>query len=244
MIEGKTFSEIGEEIGINRKTIGIWARKFGIDPSDPNLILGKKYGEVEIVEYLRKGPNNERVYLGRCSCGKTKEFFISNLRTGKTKSCGCLAARALSERSRTHGDRQTRLYSIWTNMKTRCENENCDSYKHYGAKGIKVCEEWSSSYESFKEWAIKNGYTDDLTIDRIDNNRGYYPDNCRWADSRTQSRNRDYAWNITIDGITKHAKDWCEDYGVNYKTAYTRLSRGWDEKYAVTVPAGGFKGCL
>ncbi len=195
--------------------------------------IGKVFGELTVLEFVESSPGSS-VYKCRCSCGTVKNFHIGNLRQGKTKSCGCKRVENTASLMRTHGEAGTRLYSIWTNIKTRCENPNSPNYESYGAKGIMLSEEWSKSYEAFRDWSVTNGYTDKLTIDRKDNARGYEPDNCRWVTNVEQSRNRDYAWHITIDGVTKHAKDWCEEFGVNYKTACSRKYRGWEDADCVT----------
>ena len=175
--------------------------------------IGKVFGEVTILSFVRSAKGSS-VYLGRCSCGNTKEFYIGNLRSGKSKSCGCVAIRLTAKRSRTHGERQTRLYRTWTNMKTRCYNDGTPNFDTYGGKGIEMCEDWRDSYTAFRDWALLNGYSENLTIDRIDNSGNYEPCNCRWATVTQQVRNRDYTWNITIDGETKTAKEWCELYAV------------------------------
>lgn len=198
-------------------------------------VVGAVYGTLTVVKEAEK-VNGMRRVLAECECGNSKEFYLGNLRMGYTKSCGCRQLEGLAERATTHGGRDTRLYSIWTNIKTRCTNSKTDSYKYYGGKGISICREWEERFEDFRDWALENGYKDDLTIDRMDNEGDYTPDNCRWADHVTQSRNRDYAWHITIDGTTKHVKEWCEYYGIEYKTVHTRKSRGWDDAAAVSTP--------
>lgn len=140
-------------------------------------------------------------------------------------------------RPKTHGDGGTRLYQIWINMRTRCENTTVKFYKYYGGRGISVCPDWSQNYESFRDWAWANGYEADLTIDRIDVNKGYHPDNCRWVTMTTQARNKSSTWKVTIDGITKPAIEWCEDFGIPYITAYQRSNRlGWSDIESVTRP--------
>lgn len=199
--------------------------------------VGKVFGELTVLKFVESRPGSS-TYKCRCSCGTEKDFYIGNLRTGKTKSCGCLRKEKTAERMRSHGDRRTRLYSIWTNMKTRCENESHPNYEGYGGKGVTLCSEWGESYGEFRKWALANGYRDTLTIDRVNNDKGYEPDNCRWATYIEQSRNRDYAWHVTIDGVTKHAKEWCDAFGVKYKTACSRKYRGWQDEYAVSKRDG------
>lgn len=135
-----------------------------------------------------------------------------------------------------HGLRHTRLFSIWSNMLTRCTNCNADSYKWYGAKGITVCDEWRNDFKSFYDWAMANGYSDNLTIDRIDNSKGYYPDNCHWSTEKTQANNRTSNHLITIGGVTKTLTEWCDIYSINYRTVQDRLKRGWTEYRALTTP--------
>lgn len=196
--------------------------------------IGDHHGELVVVMFIRKVVGGS-VYKCRCSCGNVKEYYLGNLRSGKSRSCGCKKSKHISEKVRIHGGRHTRLYSIWTNMKTRCSNPNSPNYQTYGAKGIKVCSEWDRSFVKFEKWALQNGYEENLSLDRIDNSKGYNPLNCRWANDKTQSRNRKYAWFIEIDGITKHAKEWCLKYGVNYKTAHNRFKKlGWTAQDAVT----------
>lgn len=121
-----------------------------------------------------------------------------------------------------HGMKHSRLYNIWCNMKARCNNPNHTYYANYGGKGITVCDEWND-FISFQEWALKNGYSDALTIDRIEVNEGYSPDNCRWASMKVQENNRSNNRLITFNGITMSVAKWAEKSGVPYKTLYTRL---------------------
>lgn len=132
-----------------------------------------------------------------------------------------------------HGLRNTRLFSIWSNIKTRCLNSNTPSFKHYGFRGIKICKEWLD-FKVFYDWSISNGYSDNLTIDRINNNGIYEPSNCRWVDMRTQTRNTRNNHFYTIDGVSKPLIEWCEIYKINYKTVRDRLKRKWSIERALT----------
>lgn len=123
------------------------------------------------------------------------------------------------------GGKKTRLNNIYCHMKDRCHNPNSDMYKYYGARGIEVCLEWRNSYNTFKEWALSNGYSEDLTIDRIDNNKGYCPVNCRWITMKEQSRNKRSNRLITYKGETKTLTEWAEITGVNRRTLQNRLCR-------------------
>ena len=135
-----------------------------------------------------------------------------------------------------HGLRNTRLFSIWTNMLTRCSNKNTEAYKHYGARSITVCDEWRNSFNAFYDWAMSNGYESNLTIDRIDVNGNYSPDNCRWVTVKAQANNRRNNHCVNINGVVRTLTEWCELYGINYRTVQDRLKRGWSVEKALLTP--------
>lgn len=126
-----------------------------------------------------------------------------------------------------------RLYSIWHNMKTRCNNIHASNFKYYGAKGIKVCKEWSVNFQSFKSWAMNNGYKDNLQIDRINNNKGYEPNNCRWVSKFEQEHNKSTNRYITYHGETKIISDWARKFNIDRSLLRTRLTRGWSFEDAI-----------
>lgn len=195
--------------------------------------IGRTYGEVTIIS---EDVNNPLRCVGMCVCGKEKTFLLNNLRRGRTRSCGCLRAKYIRDNAKCNGDSVgNKLYYVWVNMKTRCYNSNFSGFAHYGGKGVKVCEDWKDNYMTFKEWSLTNGYRDRLSLDRINVNGDYCPENCRWADIITQARNKTTTWYVEINGVTKTAKEWCEIHGVNYKTAHTRKSRGWSNIDAVST---------
>lgn len=132
--------------------------------------------------------------------------------------------------------KRTRLGRIWNNMKKRCNNERHESYKYYGEKGIKVCEEWSKNFDSFKHWAENNGYDDSLTIDRIDNSKDYCPENCRWATPKEQGNNRIDNHLIYFNGQEMTLTQWSEILGMDFRTLYRRLHSGWSVEKALTTP--------
>lgn len=145
----------------------------------------------------------------------------SDLIKGNYVSCPSCKFDLASKRTRKHGMTNSRLYYIWRGMKVRCENPNSVPYKDYGARGIFVCEEWHN-FETFMNWAINNGYSDDLTIDRIDVNDGYYPENCRWVTMDVQNNNKRTVAQIEIDGITKPISFWSKLFNVKHGTIYRR----------------------
>ena len=123
-------------------------------------------------------------------CGEEFKAYTQHITSGNIKSCGCYMKRRVSETHKTHGKRHTRLYSIWSKLKGRVLNPKDKAYTDYGDRGITICEEWKNDFTSFHDWAMANGYSDELSIDRIDNNKNYCPDNCRWATRTIQSRNQ------------------------------------------------------
>lgn len=137
-----------------------------------------------------------------------------------------------------HGKSDSRLYGCWLDMKQRCYNSNNDDYHTHGGKGVTVCQEWQgeNGAKNFIEWSIANGYRDDLTLDRIDNNGNYCPENCRWADAVTQANNRSTNHLITYNGKTQTMKQWAIEYNIPYCTLQMRIVRGWSVEKALTTP--------
>ncbi len=186
--------------------------------------IGKKIGKLTIVAFVEKRKGHS-YYLCKCDCGNEKTLCISNIVTGNTKSCGCI--RKIGTR-KTHGLSNTRIHHTWCGMKQRCYNINLKEYKYYGARGIKVCKEWIDDFMNFYNWAIDNGYNDDLSIDRIDVNGDYEPDNCRWVTQKEQVRNVRTNKLISYNNETKCLSEWCEIFGLNYKKTEKRLREyGW-----------------
>lgn len=183
--------------------------------------------------------NGSAGWLCKCDCGNTACIETYYLTAGLTKSCGCSRSgknnEALRESHIKHGCARTRLNTVYKNMKSRCINPNDRSYESYGGRGITVCDEWlgDSGFESFRDWALSSGYSDDLTIDRIDNNSGYSPQNCRWVDMSVQCRNRRSNHWVTHNGETKCLTDWAIQQGISPRIVTTRLYRGWTEEEAL-----------
>lgn len=158
---------------------------------------GAKIGRLLVIEDTGKKKGTNHIWKCKCDCGNVCE--VNTGRIGiTTNSCGCLK----SDSHATHRESKNRLYIIWCNMKKRCDNQNTLNYKNYGGRGISYCEAWDK-YENFRKWALENGYSDNLTIDRIDVNKGYCPDNCRWATRTEQSNNRRNWGMLPYYGIVK-----------------------------------------
>ena len=130
----------------------------------------------------------------------------------------------------------SRLYNTWYNVKARCTNPKNPRYSSYGGRGVSICEEWKHSFDTFKEWALRHGYDDALSIDRIDNDGNYEPSNCRWISNREQQRNKRTNLFYTIGNETKTLTEWCEQYGVGFNTIKGRLGKGWGILEALTSP--------
>lgn len=206
-------------------------------------ITGKKFNRLTAVEY--KGSEK---WLFRCDCGNEKIMSASDVRLGKAKSCGCIHKEMLSKRETTHGMSKTRLYSVWRGMKVRCYNENSEEFHRYGGRGITVCDEWLGKYgfKNFAEWAYKSGYDENAergqcTIDRIDNDKGYSSDNCRWITIKEQQTNKmEHKWEI--NGESHTLDEWEKISGLTKETIRQRIRNGWSEDDVLIVPKRGEDG--
>lgn len=189
--------------------------------------VGEKYGRLTILE--NHHPKNEVLCL--CECGNTKIARADNVFYGGTRSCGCLFNEGNNKK---HGDKGKRLYIIWKGMRCRCYTKSSSTYNNYGGRGITICEEWSN-YENFKQWALNNGYTDNLSIDRIDVNGNYEPSNCRWVSMKKQSNNKRNNRYLEYKGQVKTMQELAEENGIKPATIWARLNRGWDVEKALTT---------
>lgn len=193
------------------------------------LEKGQRFNRLTVLSFHHKKDKRE-YYLCKCDCGKEKIVNKTELVRGKVKSCGCLRKENCANRS--HNMSYSRIYRTWTNMKARCYNKKDERYRLYGYRGISICDEWRKNFLSFYNWAIGNGYKNNLQIDRINNNGNYEPSNCRWADRKTQCRNKQKNIFLCYNGKTCCISEWAEKLGINKGTIRARLKRGWSvEQY-------------
>lgn len=201
-------------------------------------LTGKRFGMLTVLSYSHT-KNNSTYWLCRCDCGNTKTVLAGNLVGSRTKSCGCQQRKMAAEHNKSHGESKTRLYRIWKNMRNRCYNPKVRSYKDYGARGVRVCEEWKR-YEAFRDWAISSGYDDTLTIERIDSSGMYEPSNCKWIPKPDQGKNTSRIRYIEHNGKRMSLADWSKELGGGPNLVTTRLQRGWPEQDAVSIPPSQF----
>lgn len=190
-------------------------------------LTGQRFGKLTVIG-IEETETRKTFWVCQCDCGNMKVVRSDSLICGAIKSCGCLKKqqdRINLTANHSHKMSGTRIYQEWQGMKGRCYNPNDPRFDRWGGRGIEVCEEWRNSFESFYEWALANGYKENLTIDRIDNDGDYTPSNCRWATQQEQSRNRSSNINITIGNATKTLTEWCEIFELPYKTIVARYHR-------------------
>lgn len=203
---------------------------------------GREFDRLTVIEFaglvVKSDGRRESQWFCRCKCGGQKTTRLSNLLSGDAGSCGCRHRERAGNASRTHGQSKLRLYQIWREMIRRCHNPKHERpYSFYGARGIVVCAEWRGDFDSFRDWALANGYASNLTIDRKENDQPYCPENCRWVTQKEQLRNTRWNRMVTWNGETKPLSEWCEILGLRYNTIQDRLSRGWDVHKAFTKPS-------
>ena len=153
-------------------------------------LTGKRFGKLTALYDTGERKNGKPLWECRCDCGNITKVKSCNFVSGRTKSCGCYSREKVIEMNTTHGGTGTRLFRIWTSMKTRCSNPNYKKYEYYGGRGIKVCDEWLHDFAAFRKWALANGYKDNLTLDRKDPDGNYEPQNCQWATWHEQRINQ------------------------------------------------------
>lgn len=205
------------------------------------------YDEIPKMKFERLQPirivdgKGRTKWLCKCDCGNEVVVTQKNLCNGNTKSCGCLNTEMRKGRNKGYRGNE-RLYVLWVGIKGRCNNPNNTSYKWYGAKGIRVCEEWENDYLSFKKWAIESGYDETLprgaqTIERLDTNKDYCPENCTWKTIQQQQRNKGNLERYSYRGEEHLLCEWAEILGLDFRTLRTRIyMHGWSIERALSTP--------
>lgn len=206
---------------ISGNTTSCGCRKKGPTRED---ITGKRFGRLTVICFDHNDHHHNSYWLCECDCGNRTVVTRGGLTSGNTTSCGCYNRERVRESTTTHGLSRTPLYKVWRDIRTRCENENNSAYHRYGGRGIRICEKWHD-FENFKNWADSSGYDVGLTIDRIDNDGDYCPENCRWVDWSVQGNNRSTNRLVEYKGQVHNIMEWSKTLGVNYSTLRGRINR-------------------
>lgn len=181
-------------------------------------LTGQRFGSLIVIERAENTKNNKAQWLCRCDCGNLTVVQRANLKSGGTVSCGC--------KRKPHGKVHSRLYNIWRGIKQRCSNPNATGYKNYGGRGVAVCDEWLHNFQAFYDWSMQNGYAENLTIDRVNTDENYSPDNCRWVTQKVQQNNKRTNHYITFNGETHTIREWEDKLNLKRGVVDSRLRRG------------------
>lgn len=182
-----------------------------------NDIIGERYGRLTVIGFDHIDERHQAYWVCQCDCGSKVVVKAASLKSGNTSSCGCYKRDRTRETMATHGLSTTRLYKAWQAMQNRCENSNYGSYHRYGQRGIRVCGEWKN-FENFRDWAVASGYSEGLSLDRINNDGNYCPENCRWTDWGTQCNNRSSNHIIEYGGQSHTVAEWARLFNMPYST--------------------------
>ena len=199
-------------------------------------LIGQRFGKLTVKYLTEDKSHGEKHWMCVCDCGNNHVTTSSNLIHGTSKQCHKCAMKQAGMSNRIHGTEPIELWRVYQNMKTRCINPKYCLYHRYGGRGITICDEWMNSFTSFREWAFKNGYKPELSLDRINNDGNYCPENCKWSTVIEQANNRRNNRMITINGETDTMANWSRRTGIPYWVIQKRLGCGWSENDAVTIP--------
>jgi hypothetical protein len=201
-------------------------------------LTGQRFGRLVVIEKAEDhiSPSGYKFsqWLCLCDCGGEKTILASSLKRGNTCSCGCLHKEAWHSVIAKHEKCDSRLYRIWKGIKVRCNNKNSRAYKNYGLRGVAICNQWKEDFQAFYDWSMANGYSDELSIDRIDTNGDYSPENCRWVTGRVQANNKRSSHYLTYNGKTMTMAEWARESGVPYRRLKDRICKlGWSVEDAL-----------
>lgn len=203
-------------------------------------LTGQKFGRLTVLKRI-ENRGKHIIWLCQCKCGKITKVSATHLQTGHTQSCGCYNKERIRETSTKHNQSKTSLYFIWKSIKQRCTNKNSKRYKDYGKRGIELFKDWQEDYKKFFEWSISNGYKKGLSIDRIDNNIGYFPDNCRWTDRVTQANNKRNNVILKYNGEEKTITEWSKQLNIPRQIISSRYYSKWKIEEIFNKPIRGKK---
>lgn len=212
------------------------------------IFEGERFDRLEIISYIgqkQSGKVKQKYYLCKCDCGNYCQRSKKYLHSKTYASCGCYKLESLKKAQekriqdnlshKTHGKSKTRIYRIYGAMKSRCQNPHNKYYSYYGGRGISICQEWDK-FENFNEWAMANGYSDELTLDRVDFNKDYSPDNCRWVTRKQQMDNTRKTRLYEMNGEIHCLKDWGRIYNIPWATLWYRMNKGMSLSEALCTP--------
>jgi hypothetical protein len=250
-IETLSCKDIADYLGRTEISVNHVCHRNNILKRKPRLKIGDKIERLLIKDIYYKEIYGQRMSMAKCicDCGTEKDIRLHAIRNGNSKSCGCLAVDKARElgytKNKTHGLTNHKLYNTWRGIKDRCTWKGHVHYHLYGGKGITICDEWSNDFKNFYDWALANGWREGLTVDRKNNNLGYYPENCKISTRKQQCNNRSTNRVLTAFGETKNAKEWFEDERCileKFHTFISRLNYGWLPEEALTKPLMNKKG--
>ena len=199
-------------------------------------LTNRRFGRLTVEKPGNRDKWRGRYWYCKCDCGNLIKIQRSSLIQGKTTSCGCYCKEQTSKAVTTHGLSTSRIYRTYTDILTRCYGPNNKAYKYYGGRGILVCKEWYEDFMIFYQWAIANGYKDNLTIERIDVNGNYEPSNCKWIPRSEQTKNTRLTKPISYNGKSQILPMWADELGINKRTLYARLfTYHWSKERAFTT---------
>lgn len=206
-------------------------------------LIGMKFGRLTVADREpSKSKKDKGLWICKCDCGNVIRVRTHSLKSGNTASCGCKRKETVKQVMTKHGERNTRLYNVWLDMKQRCYNNKNTEYKNYGRRGITVCDEWKNSFSNFSKWAYENGYDKDAvrgecTLDRMDVNGCYKPENCRWVNNYVQMNNKRNNRILTYNGESHTLSEWCEIVDMPYSCLKSRLNKlHWSVEKTLTTP--------